>query len=153
DTDADDAAAQLGMFLDAGGTLVDTADVYTGCVAELVLGRLLRDQVPPGVLVISTYAVVTPKGRRPRDASRRHLIAAVDESLSRLGVDYVDLWQLHTYDPEVPLDETLAALDAIVSSGRALYAGVCDYAGWQLAAAAVTQRSVPGRAPDRKSVV
>src|SRR5690606_24262137 len=147
DTDADDAAAQLGMFLDAGGTLVDTADVYTGGDAERVLGRLLRDQVPRSELVISTKAVVTPMGRRPRDASRRHLIAAVDESLSRLGVDYVDLWQLHTYDPEVPLDETLAALDAIVSSGRALYAGVCDYAGWQLAAAAVTQRSVPGRAP------
>ncbi|MDA0636747.1 aldo/keto reductase [Nonomuraea sp. MCN248] len=147
DTDADDAAAQLGMFLDAGGTLVDTADVYTGGDAERVLGRLLRDQVPRGELVISTKAVVTPMGRRSRDASRRHLIAAVDDSLSRLGVDHVDLWQLHTYDPEVPLDETLAALDAIVSSGRALYAGVCDYTGWQLAAASVTQRMIHGRAP------
>lgn len=147
DTDADDAAAQLAMFLDAGGTLVDTADVYTGGDAERVLGRILRDQVPRSELVISTKAVVTPMGRRQRDASRRHLIAAVDESLARLGVDYVDLWQLHTYDPEVPLDETLAALDTIVTSGRALYAGVCDYAGWQLAAAAVTQRLIPGRAP------
>ncbi|MBN6055538.1 aldo/keto reductase [Nonomuraea sp. RK-328] len=147
DTDADEASAQLRTFVDAGGTLVDTADVYTGGDAERLLGRLLRDQVPRSEVVISTKAVVTPLGRRPRDASRRHLVAAVDESLARLGVDYIDLWQLHTYDDEVPLEETLAALDAIVSSGRAVYAGVCDYAGWQLAAAAVAQRSVPGRVP------
>lgn len=147
DTDADDAAAQLRTFVDAGGTLVDTADVYTGGDAERLLGRMLRDSVPRAELVISTKAVVTPLGRRPRDASRRHLIAAVDDSLSRLGLDYVDLWQLHTYDAEVPLEETLAALDAIVSSGRAVYAGVCDYSGWQLATAATTQRVVAGRVP------
>ncbi|MBB6348378.1 aldo/keto reductase [Nonomuraea muscovyensis] len=147
DTDAEEASAQLRTFVDAGGTLVDTADVYTGGDAERLLGRMLRDSVPRSEVVISTKAVVTPMGRRPRDASRRHLIAAVDASLARLGVDYVDLWQLHTYDEEVPLEETLAALDAIVSSGRAVYAGVCDYTGWQLAAAAVTQRAVPGRVP------
>jgi aryl-alcohol dehydrogenase-like predicted oxidoreductase len=147
DTDADDAAAQLRAFMDAGGTLVDTADVYTGGDAERLLGRLMRDSVPRSELVISTKAVVTPLGRRPRDASRRHLIAAVDDSLGRLGLDSVDLWQLHTYDAEVPLEETLAALEAIVTSGRAHYAGVCDYTGWQLAAAAVTQRAVPGRVP------
>jgi aryl-alcohol dehydrogenase-like predicted oxidoreductase len=147
DTDADDAAAQLRTFMDAGGTLVDTADVYTGGDAERLLGRLMRDSVPRTELVVSTKAVVTPLGRRPRDASRRHLIAAVDDSLNRLGLDYVDLWQLHTYDAEVPLEETMAALDAIVSSGRAIYAGVCDYTGWQLAAAAVTQRAIPGRIP------
>ncbi|MFI7453289.1 aldo/keto reductase [Nonomuraea sp. NPDC049714] len=147
DTDADDAAAQLRTFMDAGGTLVDTADVYTGGDAERLLGRMMRDSVPRAELVISTKAVVTPLGHRPRDASRRHLIAAVDDSLNRLGLDYVDLWQLHTYDSEVPLEETMAALDAIVSSGRAVYAGVCDYTGWQLAAAAVTQRAIPGRIP------
>ncbi|MBE1584747.1 aldo/keto reductase [Nonomuraea angiospora] len=147
DTDADEAAAQLRTFLDAGGNLVDTADVYTGGDSERLLGRMLRDSVPRSELVISTKAVVTPTGRRPRDASRRHLIAAVDDSLNRLGLDYVDLWQLHTYDAEVPLEETLAALDAIVSSGRAVYAGVCDYTGWQLAAAAVTQKMIPGRIP------
>ncbi|MEV0631346.1 aldo/keto reductase [Nonomuraea wenchangensis] len=147
DTDADEAAAQLRTFLDAGGTLVDTADVYTGGDAERLLGRLLRESVPRSELVISTKAVVTPAGRRTRDASRRHLIAAVDDSLNRLGLDYIDLWQLHTYDDEVPLEETLAALDAIISSGRAVYAGVCDYTGWQLAAAAVTQKSIPGRIP------
>ena len=147
DTDADDAAAQLRTFAEAGGNLIDTADVYTGGDAERLVGRLIRDTMPRAEVVISTKAVLTPAGHRPRDASRRHLLAAVDASLARLGLDYVDLWQLHTYDVEVPLEESLAALDVIVTSGRAVYAGVCDYNGWQLAAAGVAQRSVPGRAP------
>jgi aryl-alcohol dehydrogenase-like predicted oxidoreductase len=147
DTGAEEAAAQLRMFAEAGGTLIDTADVYTGGDAERLLGRLLRDSVPRSELVLSTKAVLTPTGRRPRDASRKHLVAAIDASLTRLGVNEVDLWQLHAFDPDVPLEETLAAVDAIVSSGRAAYAGVCDYAGWQLATAAVGQRAVPGRVP------
>ncbi|MEU8385926.1 aldo/keto reductase [Streptosporangium sp. NPDC048865] len=147
DTGAEDAAAQLRTFAEAGGTLIDTADVYTGGDAERLLGRLLRDSVPRSELVLSTKAVLTPAGRRPRDASRKHLVAAIDASLTRLGVNEVDLWQLHAFDPDVPLEETLAAVDAIVSSGRAAYAGVCDYAGWQLATAAVGQRAVPGRVP------
>ncbi len=147
DTGAEEAAAQLRTFAEAGGTLIDTADVYTGGEAERLLGRLIRDAVPRSELVLSTKAVLTPTGRRPRDASRRHLIAAIDASLTRLGVNEVDLWQLHAFDPDVPLEETLAAVDAIVSSGRAAYAGVCDYTGWQLAAAAVSQRAVPGRVP------
>ncbi len=147
DTGAEEAAAQLRMFAEAGGTLIDTADVYTGGDAERLLGRLLRDSVPRSELVLSTKAVLTPAGRRPRDASRKHLVAAIDASLTRLGVNEVDLWQLHAFDPDVPLEETLAAVDAIVSSGRAAYAGVCDYAGWQLATAAVGQRAVPGRVP------
>ncbi|WP_326639144.1 aldo/keto reductase [Streptosporangium sp. NBC_01755] len=147
DTGAEEAAAQLRMFAEAGGTLIDTADVYTGGDAERLLGRLLRDSVPRSELVLSTKAVLTPAGRRPRDASRKHLVAAIDASLTRLGVNEVDLWQLHAFDPDVPLEETLAAVDAIVSSGRAAYAGVCDYAGWQLATAAAGQRAVPGRVP------
>ncbi|MET8336436.1 aldo/keto reductase [Streptosporangium canum] len=147
DTGAEEAAAQLRTFAEAGGTLIDTADVYTGGEAERLLGRLIRDAVPRSELVLSTKAVLTPTGRRPRDASRKHLIAAIDASLTRLGVNEVDLWQLHAFDPAVPLEETLAAVDAIVSSGRAAYAGVCDYAGWQLAAAAAGQRTVPGRVP------
>ncbi|MDF5753781.1 aldo/keto reductase [Spongiactinospora sp. TRM90649] len=146
DTGPEEAAAQLRTFVDAGGTLVDTADVYSGGDSERLLGRLLRDLVPRSEVVIATKAVLTPEAGRPCDASRRHLLAAVDASLSRLGVDEVELWQLHAFDPEVPLDETLAVMDAIVASGRAAYAGVCNYAGWQLAAAGVTQRSA-GRAP------
>ncbi|GAA5067283.1 aryl-alcohol dehydrogenase-like predicted oxidoreductase [Thermocatellispora tengchongensis] len=148
DTGPEEAASQLRTFAEAGGTLIDTADVYSGGEAELLLGRLIRDVVPRSELVIATKAVLTPDGRRPCDASRRHLVAAADASLARLGVNDVELWQLHAFDPEVPLEETLAAVDTIVSSGRAAYAGVCNYAGWQLAAAAAGQRAGgAGRTP------
>ncbi|GIH24743.1 oxidoreductase [Acrocarpospora phusangensis] len=144
DTGADEAAAQLTAFADAGGTLIDTADVYAGGDAERLIGRLLADVVPRSGLVVATKAVLTPGGK---DGSRRHLIRALDASLDRLGLDEIDLWQLHAFDPDVPLEETLAAVDTAVSSGRTAYAGVCNYAGWQLAAAATWQRCAPGRAP------
>ena len=143
DTDEHDAADQLKAYLDAGGNLVDTADVYADGEAEYVIGRLvegLRQDV-----VIATKAVSVPYGERRFDASRRHLLGALDASLKRLGTDYVDLWQLHAYDPATPVDETLAALDIAVTSGRARYVGVSNYSGWQLARAATWQLAVPGR--------
>lgn len=145
DTDADEAAAQLTAFASAGGTLVDTADVYGEGAAELLLGRLMREMVPRDDLVVATKAAITLEGRY--DASRRHLLATLDSSLDRLGIDHVDLWQLHAYDPVTPLEETLAALDEAVSSGRARYAGVSNYSAWQLAKAATWQRAWPGRTP------
>ena len=86
---------------------------------------------------------------RPRDASRRHLLDALDASLARLGTDHVDLWQMHAWDERTPLEETLAALDAAVASGRTRYVGISNYTGWQTAKAAAWQRAWPGRAPDR----
>lgn len=145
DTGPEEAAAQLAGFADAGGTLVDTADVYSQGESERVLGRLLRDQVRREDLVVATKAAIRPNGRY--DASRRHLLTALDASLDRLGLDDVDLWQLHVYDGATPLEETLAALDEAVASGRARYAGVSNYAGWQLAKAAAWQRAWPGRSP------
>jgi aryl-alcohol dehydrogenase-like predicted oxidoreductase len=145
DTDADDAADQLTTFVSAGGSLIDTADVYCGGDSERVIGELIRDVVDRDDLVIATKAVLTAEGAR--DASRRHLLRALDASLDRLGVDNVDLWQLHAYDPRTPLEETLSALDEAVASGRARYAGVSNYAAWQLATAATWQRAWPGRTP------
>jgi aryl-alcohol dehydrogenase-like predicted oxidoreductase len=145
DTGADDAADQLRTFVEAGGTLVDTADVYCEGDSERVIGELLRDVVDRDDVVIATKAVLTSRGAR--DASRRHLLRALDTSLERLGVDNVDLWQLHAYDPRTPLEETLAALDEAVASGRTRYAGVAGYAAWQLATAATWQRAWPGRTP------
>ncbi|MEU7914276.1 aldo/keto reductase [Microbispora bryophytorum] len=145
DTSAEEATAQLTAFAEAGGTLIDTADVYGGGDAERLIGRLVRDVVPRSELVIATKAVLTPGGER--DASRRHLIRALDASLARLGLEEVDLWQLHAFDPRVPLEETLAAVDFAVSTGRTAYAGVCDHTGWQLAAAATWQRCGDSRAP------
>ncbi|MEV6008336.1 aldo/keto reductase [Streptomyces sp. NPDC051976] len=142
-----DAADQLKAFWDAGGTLVDTADVYSDGGAEYLLGRLIEDLVPRADLVIATKAGSVPDPYRRFDTSRGHLLSALDASLQRLGTDYVDLWQVHAYDPGTPLEETLQALDIAVSSGRARYVGVSNFCGWQLAKAAAWQLAGPGRTP------
>jgi aryl-alcohol dehydrogenase-like predicted oxidoreductase len=132
------------VFWDAGGTLVDTADVYGDGEAEFVLGQLLERLVPRRDLVIATKAGSVPDPDRRFNGSRGHLLSALDASLQRLGTDYVDVWQVHAFDPETPLEETLQALDIAVSSGRARYAGVSNYSGWQLAKAATWQLAAPG---------
>src|SRR5262245_7616491 len=136
DTDADDAAAQLKTFRDAGGTLIDTADVYADGEAEAVIGALLDRLVPRDEPHLATQAGVRPGMARRRDGSRSHLLRTLDTSLTRLGTDHVDLWQIHGYDPDCPLEETLSALDTAVASGRARYVGVSNFSGWQTARAA-----------------
>lgn len=146
DTDQHEARDQLLAFVEAGGTLVDTADVYADGRSEEVLGALLgevgRDQV-----VVATKAVSRPRTARRLDASRGHLLSALDASLRRLGVDHVDLWQLHAWDPATPLEETLGALDTAVTSGKARYVGISNYSGWQTAKAATLQSARPGATP------
>ncbi|WFE20181.1 aldo/keto reductase [Solwaraspora sp. WMMD937] len=146
DTDADDAAAQLKSYLDAGGNLIDTADVYGDGDAEAVIGSLLDSMVPREDLVIATKAGLRPGGPRRRDTSRWHLLRTLDASLRRLGTDYIDLWQVHGYDPDTPMEEALGALDTAVTSGRVRYVGVSNFSGWQTARAAAWQAAVPGRA-------
>ncbi|MDO8731135.1 MAG: aldo/keto reductase [Actinomycetota bacterium] len=146
-TDEYEARDQLAVFIDAGGTLIDTADVYVDGVSEQLLGELveefgIRDQV-----VIATKAVGIPDGGRRYDASRHHLMKAIDASLKRLRTDTIDLWQLHAWDPLTPMEETLAVCDDIIRSGKARYIGISNYSGWQTARAATWQRAVPGRAP------
>ncbi|MFF1697926.1 aldo/keto reductase [Streptomyces sp. NPDC058257] len=143
-TQESDAADLLKVFWEAGGSLVDTADVYGDGEAEYLLGRLIERLVPRRDLVIATKAGSVPDPDRRFDGSRGHLLTALDESLARLGTDYVDLWQLHAFDPCTPLDETLQALDIAVSSGRARYAGISNFSGWQLAKAATWQLAAPG---------
>jgi aryl-alcohol dehydrogenase-like predicted oxidoreductase len=147
DTDPDDAAAQLKFYLEAGGTLIDTADVYGDGDAEAVIGSLLDHLVPRDEVLIATKAGLRPGTARRRDGSRGHLLRTLDASLRRLGTDYVDLWQVHGYDPGTPLEETLAAMDHAVNSGRVRYVGVSNFAGWQTARAAAWQLAFPGRAP------
>ncbi len=148
DTDEDEAAMQLTAFVDAGGTLVDTADVYGDGDSERLLGRLMADVVPRSDVLVATKAVGrTAPGPMGRGASRGHLLAALDASLERLGTDHVDLWQLHTWDETTPLEETLAACDTAVSSGRVRYVGISNFTGWQTAQAVTWQRAWPGRVP------
>ncbi|MGW7574752.1 aldo/keto reductase [Streptomyces sp. NPDC054765] len=144
DTDEQEAADQLKAFWEAGGTLVDTADIYADGGAEYLLGRLTEALVSREDLVIATKAGSVLEADRRVDGSRRHLLAALDASLERLGTDYVDLWQLHAFDPHTPLEETLHALDLAVASGRARYVGLSNFSGWQLAKAGTWQLAAPG---------
>ncbi|MGG2463341.1 aldo/keto reductase [Streptomyces sp. RGM 3693] len=143
DTGEQDAAEQLKTFWEAGGTLVDTADIYADGGAEYLLGRLLERLVPRPDLVIATKAGSVLAPDRRVDGSRRHLLTALDASLTRLRTDYVDLWQLHAFDPHTPLEETLQALDLAVATGRARYVGLSNFSGWQLAKAATWQLAAP----------
>ena len=144
DTDPDEAATQLMAFADAGGTLVDTADVYTDGEAERILGTLLGEIVPRDELVLATKAVARrTEGPFGGGASRGALLSALDGSLRRIGVDHIDLWQLHAWDAGVPVEESLSALDHAITSGKVRYAGISNYSGWQLATAAMTPTTYP----------
>jgi aryl-alcohol dehydrogenase-like predicted oxidoreductase len=148
DTDVDEATNQLTAFVDAGGTFVDTADVYAEGESERILGSLIGDVVKRQDVVVATKAVARrDEGPFGGGASRGALLDALHGSLTRLDVDHIDLWQLHAWDPAVPIDETLAAIDAAVTSGKVRYAGVSNYTGWQLGTAATWQRARPGRTP------
>jgi aryl-alcohol dehydrogenase-like predicted oxidoreductase len=135
ETDEQGSHAQLDAFVEAGGTLVDTADVYSGGRSEEIIGRWLagtsstnRDRV-----VLATKGRF-PMGEGPNDLglSRRHLTKALDDSLRRLGVDHVDLYQCHAYDPLTPMDETLRFFDDAVRAGKVRYPGLSNFTGWQL---------------------
>jgi aryl-alcohol dehydrogenase-like predicted oxidoreductase len=133
-TDLEQATRQVDMCLDAGVNVIDTADVYSGGVSEEIVGAALkgrRDRI-----VLATKARM-PMGDGPNDAglSRLHLISACEASLRRLGTDHIDLYQVHEWDGVTPLEETLAALDQLVQSGKVRYVGCSNYAGWQMSKA------------------
>jgi len=147
-TDEHEAHDLLVTFVDAGGTLLDTSASYGDGASEAMLGALLGDTVRRDEVVIATKAGIDRSGARRRvDTSRRYLLSALDASLERLGTDHVDLWQVHAWSDGAPLEETLSALDTAVASGRAVYAGISNYSGWQTGQAATWQRAVPGRTP------
>lgn len=148
DTDEHEAAEQLRFYLDAGGNFIDTAAVYGNGDAERVLGGFLGVMVPRDQIIIATKAGISFKsGERVVDNSRTSLIADLDKSLSHLRTDYVDLWQIHTWDEKTPLEEVLSALDYAVSTGRARHVGISNFAGWQLARAVTLQNPIFGKAP------
>jgi aryl-alcohol dehydrogenase-like predicted oxidoreductase len=148
DTDEHEAREQLIAFVEAGGSLLDTAAGYGDGASEELVGRLIRDSVSRDEVVLATKAGISRRsGRRETYASRGRLLTELDASLARLGVDHVDLWQVHTWVDGVPVEETLSALDLAVTSGRASYVGISNYTGWQTAQAATWQRAVPGRTP------
>ncbi|MCT9867977.1 aldo/keto reductase [Paenarthrobacter aurescens] len=137
ETDEQDAAEVLHAFIAAGGTFIDTAASYAQGQAEAMLGSMLGDVVARSEVVISTKAGVSSSdSRRSINASRGAMLSALDASLARLGTDYIDIWFAHEWDPNVPLDETLSALELAQRTGRARYVGISNYNGWQTAKAA-----------------
>ncbi|MEA2312306.1 MAG: hypothetical protein QOE28_2274 [Solirubrobacteraceae bacterium] len=133
-TDAATAARQIDMCLDAGVNLIDTADVYSDGLSEEILGQVLSDRGRRERALVATKARM-PMGDRPNDAglSRHHLVEACDASLKRLGLDHIDLYQVHEWDGQTPVEETLGALDDLVRAGKIRYAGCSNFCGWQLA--------------------
>jgi aryl-alcohol dehydrogenase-like predicted oxidoreductase len=137
DTDEHEAAEQLRELLDAGGSLVDVGTAYGAGACEEVLGKLLGSVASRDDIVICAKAAV-PIYRTGPDVSRRALLSALDASLTRLGVDHVDLWTVPGWSSRVPLEETLSALSVAVETGRARYAGIANVTGWQAALAATS---------------
>jgi len=131
--EADEEASKrlVARFLEAGGNFIDTADVYTNGVSEEITGRALkgvRDDV-----VLATK-VRFPMGDGPNDVglSRKHVVRGCEDSLRRLGTDYIDLYQVHCWDEATPLEETLGALSDLVRAGKVRYIGVSNFTGWQI---------------------
>ncbi len=135
ETDEEGAHAQLDLFLESGGTFVDTADVYTAGVSEEIIGRWLASRPAE----VTDRVVLATKGRFPIEpgpnsggSSNRHLSRALEASLTRLGVDGVDLYQVHAWDAWTPIEETLQTLDGFVRAGLIRYYGFSNFTGWQL---------------------
>jgi aryl-alcohol dehydrogenase-like predicted oxidoreductase len=145
ETDEDGAHAQLDRFVEAGGTLVDTADVYSGGESERIIGTWLAARPSD----VTEPVVLATKGRFPMTGdpnaaglSARHLTRAIDASLRRLGVEAIDLYQAHAFDPHTPLEETLRTFDGFVRAGKIRYYGLSNFTGWQLTKAVQLARAL-----------
>lgn len=150
ETDESGSHKQLDAYVAAGGNLIDTADVYSDGASEEIIGRWLAARPPD----VRDAVVVATKGRfsvgpsaNDVGLSRRHLQRALDASLRRLGVDCVDLYQVHAWDPLTPIEETLTALDDMVHAGKVRYVGLSNYTGWQVQKAVAVARELGLEAP------
>jgi aryl-alcohol dehydrogenase-like predicted oxidoreductase len=144
-TDEHEAAEQIREFLDAGGTLIDTADSYADGAAEALLGGLTGVVVDRDELIICARSGLSwQQGQLRPDPSRGTMLSGLDASLARLGTDYVDLWLAPVWSPQVPVEETLGALESALHSGRARYVGFAGYSGWQVARGATMMRGLTG---------
>jgi aryl-alcohol dehydrogenase-like predicted oxidoreductase len=138
-TDEDEAKRQLEYFFDRGGNFIETADIYNSGASESIIGDWLATLEPLArSRVFLASKARFPVGVDPRDAglSRRHLRRALDESLRRLQVDHIDLYQLHAWDPLTPIEESIDFLADAVRAGKIAYAGLSNFTGWQIATAA-----------------
>jgi aryl-alcohol dehydrogenase-like predicted oxidoreductase len=150
ETDEAGSHEQLDVFVQAGGTLVDTADVYSSGVSEEIVGRWFAarpSDVTERVVLATKGRFATDPGPNGNGLSARHLTRALDASLHRLGVDAIDLYQVHAFDPHTPMEETLRTLDGFAQAGKIRYYGLSNFTGWQLAKAVLTARAHGLREP------
>jgi len=133
--DEDASRPFIRRALEAGINFFDTADVYSLGASEEVLGRALKDFADSRERIVVATKVCSPMGDDPneRGLSRKHILHGIDNSLRRLGMDYVDLYQIHRFDPTTPIEETVAALDDVVRAGKARYIGASSMYAWQFA--------------------
>ncbi len=147
ETDEPDAHAILDRFVDAGGTFIDTADVYSAGVSEEIIGRWIARRGRHDDLVIATKARFPVGDGAPSGLSRRYLRRAVEANLRRLGVERIDLHQAHCWDPHTPIEETLDTYEDLVREGKIDYVGVSNFAGWQLQRTMLLGRERPQALP------
>ena len=148
----DEAAAEpiVRRAIEGGVTFFDTADMYAAGASEVVTGRLLPKLIARDEAVVATKVYYpTTAGPNGRGLSRKHILAAIDASLDRLQMDYVDLYQIHRWDPETPIEETMEALHDVVKAGKARYIGASTMAAWQFAKAQRSRSATGGRASCR----
>ena len=132
ETDEDTARVIVDRFLEAGGNFIDTADVYAAGVSEEMLGRILEGR-RDGVVLATKCRFSMGEDPNLQGANRRHIAQAVDASLRRLRTDWIDLYQIHGWDPGPQIEETMSALDDCVRAGKVRYLGVSNYTAWQIA--------------------
>ncbi|WP_432520832.1 aldo/keto reductase [Kineococcus sp. SYSU DK006] len=130
-TDVAQARRQVDLALEAGVNLFDTADIYSDGASEEITGEVLQGR-RDDVLLATKARMTTGEGPNDGGASRYHLVRSVERSLKRLRTDHVDLYQIHEWDGQTPLEETLEALDTLVRSGKVRYVGASNHSGWQL---------------------
>ncbi|MBD3161058.1 MAG: aldo/keto reductase, partial [Candidatus Eisenbacteria bacterium] len=140
--DEEAARPHFRAAIEGGINFFDTADMYSNGRSEEVTGRILREHLAREDYVLATK-VYFPTGKGPNRGglSRKHVLSACDASLRRLGVDFIDLYQIHRWDPHTPIEETLSALDSLVQAGKVRYLGASSMAAWQLAKALHTSDS------------
>lgn len=131
-----DSFAIMDAFAGAGGNFIDSANVYSKGLSEEIVGKWLKSQDRDAFVVATKVRFPMGSGPNDQGLSRKHILASVEASLRRLQTDYIDLYQVHAWDPGAPLEETLSALDSLVKSGKVRYTGASNFAGWQLQKAA-----------------
>ncbi len=128
----EDSLIILNRFIEAGGNFIDTADVYSAGVSEEILGRWLKGKNRDDLVLASKVRFRTGPGTNDIGLSRKHILAGIEYSLRRLGTDYLDIYQIHMWDPDTPLEETLGVLNSLVQAGKVRYLGASNLAGYQL---------------------